>query len=69
MALANFAKKLHWVGVFFLFVASISMLFVTLSAPIINNLSLLRVSLNNGTLEHPSSVTFGTYGYCILNVG
>ncbi|KAI7279580.1 hypothetical protein KC345_g5303 [Hortaea werneckii] len=45
------------------------MLFVTLSAPIINNLSLLRVSLNNGTLEHPSSVTFGTYGYCILNVG
>ncbi|KAI7507451.1 hypothetical protein KC347_g6879 [Hortaea werneckii] len=69
MALANFAKKLHWVGVFFLFVASILMLFVTLSAPIINHLSLLRVSLNNGTLEHPSSVNFGTYGYCILNVG
>ncbi|KAI7240512.1 hypothetical protein KC330_g1270 [Hortaea werneckii] len=69
MALANFAKKLHWVGVYFLFVASILMLFVTLSAPIIDHLSLLRVSLNNGTLEHPSSVTFGTYGYCILNVG
>lgn len=45
------------------------MLFVTLSAPIINRLGLLRVDVDQGSVLNPTSIRFGTYGYCILNTG
>jgi len=41
---------------------------VTISAPVINDLGLLRVTLTNQTQIRHSSVSFGTFGYCILDV-
>lgn len=43
------------------------MLVTTISAPVVNRLSLLRVTLNNGTSVRHSSASFGTFGYCILD--
>jgi hypothetical protein len=50
-----------------LFTASILLLVTTISAPIWNHVGLLRVHLNNGTLaHHNSTISFGTFGHCIL---
>lgn len=55
------------VGVFLLFLSSILLLVTTISAPVINHLSLLHVTLRNGTTAEPSRLSFGTLGYCVLN--
>lgn len=55
-------------GVALLFVSSILLLITTISAPIINDVGLLRVTLTNETRIRHSSVSFGTFGYCILDV-
>ncbi|KAF2480314.1 actin cortical patch SUR7/pH-response regulator pali [Neohortaea acidophila] len=52
----------HFIGVFLLFAASILLLITTISAPVVNDIALLRVHLNNG-----STLNFGTFGYCVLN--
>lgn len=60
----------HRVSVFFLFAASILLLVTIISAPVWNNVGLLKVHLNNGTqAHHNSTVSFGIFGYCILNAG
>lgn len=51
----------HHVGTFLLFAASILLLITTISAPVVDHFSLLKVSLTND-----SSVSFGTFGHCIL---
>lgn len=60
-------KGIHWLGVLLLFVSSMLLLFVTISAPIINDLGLLRVKLGNSTKAHDYTIVFGTFGYCTLN--
>ena len=55
-------------GVLLLFVSSILLLITTISAPIMNDVGLLRVTLRNQTHTRHSSVSFGTFGYCILDV-
>ena len=58
------------IGVFLLFTASILLLVTTISAPIWNHVALLNVHLNNGTnAHHNSTISFGTFGYCILRAG
>lgn len=52
---------------FLLFAATVLLLITTISAPIINNISLLRVNLNPDSPSAQPSVSFGTFGYCILN--
>ncbi|KAK3683075.1 hypothetical protein LTR37_020586 [Vermiconidia calcicola] len=64
----GFTNKTHWIGAFLLFLASILLLITTISAPIINHVGLLRVTLANETNFRHSSVSFGTFGYCILDV-
>jgi MFS family permease len=59
---------LHWVGVFFLLAAAILLLITTISAPVINDIALLKVTLTNQSALRNSSVTFGTFGYCVLDV-
>lgn len=44
------------------------LLITTISAPIINHASLLRVTLANYTARDHSALNFGTFGYCVLNV-
>ncbi|KAI5359046.1 hypothetical protein Slin15195_G066780 [Septoria linicola] len=63
-------SALHFFGVFLLFVSSLLLLFVTISAPIINHLSLLEVDLGViGDKNSPFSYSFGTFGYCCMNCG
>ena len=38
-----------------------------ISAPVINDISLLHVTLNNGTSGHSSALNFGTFGYCVID--
>jgi hypothetical protein len=59
---------LHWIGVFFIFAASILLLITTISAPVIHDIALLKVTLTNQSSLRYSSVTFGTFGHCVLDV-
>lgn len=58
----------HHVGTFFLLVATALLLVTTITAPVVNDISLLRVKLSNKTSGTNSAVSFGTFGHCILNV-
>ncbi|KAE9985340.1 hypothetical protein EG328_007593 [Venturia inaequalis] len=55
-------RWLHTIGVVFMLAASILLLVTTISAPVINDIGILKVSLRNS-----STVNFGTFGYCILD--
>lgn len=59
---------IHWLGVFFIFAASILLLITTISAPVIHDIALLKVTLTNQSVLRHSSVTFGTFGHCVLDV-
>jgi len=60
------AQGFH-IGTFLLFVALVLLIIVTVSSPVINDIGFLKVTLSNGTTANPSSVTFGTLGYCVLD--
>jgi len=59
---------LHHVGTFLLFAAGILLLVTTITAPVIGDLPILKVMLTNFTDIRNSSVIFGTFGHCILDV-
>jgi hypothetical protein len=59
---------LHHVGTFLLFVAAVLLLVTTITAPVIPDLPILKVMLTNFTDIRNSSVNFGTFGHCILDV-
>ena len=58
----------HWIGVIFLFIAAILLLVTTISAPVIGDIAILKVMLANSSDIRHSSVTFGTFGHCVLDV-
>jgi hypothetical protein len=58
----------HHIGTFLLFVAAILLLVTTISAPVVGDIAILKVMLTNKTDIRNSSVTFGTFGYCVLDV-
>jgi len=58
----------HHVGTFLLFAASILLLITTISAPVIKDIAILKVTLTNSSNIRHSSVTFGTFGHCVLDV-
>jgi len=58
----------HHVGTFCLFAAAILLLITTISAPVVNDISILKVTLTNSSALRHSSVTFGTFGHCVLDV-
>jgi len=58
----------HHVGTFLLFVSAILLLITTISAPVINDISMLKVTLTNSSVERHSAVSLGTFGYCVLDV-
>lgn len=58
---------IHHIGSFLLLVATILLIVTCISAPVVQNISMLRVVMeDNGDLRHPV-VTFGTFGYCVSN--
>jgi uncharacterized membrane protein len=57
----------HHVGTFLLLVATALLLVTTITSPVINDMGILRVNLSNRTSSSRSAVSFGTFGYCVLN--
>ena len=57
---------LHLIGAFLLLAASILLLVVSITAPVIDHLALLRVSLP-GSSFRDNSINMGTFGYCYMN--
>jgi hypothetical protein len=64
MAITGF---FHHIGTFLMFVATVLLIVTDISAPVVHDIALLKVNLANSTDGHFSSVTFGTFGYCIIN--
>lgn len=58
----------HHFGTFLLFASAILLLITTISAPVIGDIAILKVMLTNKTDLRNSSVTFGTFGHCVLDV-
>jgi len=58
----------HHVGTFLIFAAFVLLLVTSTSSPVINDLSLLKVTLTNSSDIRHSSVTFGSFGHCVLDV-
>lgn len=58
----------HHVGTFLLFASAILLLITTISAPVIGDIAILKVMLTNRSDIRNSSVTFGTFGHCVLDV-
>ncbi|KAI0431219.1 pali-domain-containing protein [Xylaria sp. FL1042] len=63
----------HHIGTFFLFAATVLLIITDISAPVVSDISLLKIELGNNarsTLftdddDRFPSITFGTFGYCI----
>lgn len=64
MAVTGF---IHHIGTFLLLVATVLLVITTISAPVVNDIGLLKVTLSNATSDHWSEVSFGTFGYCVLD--
>lgn len=51
----------HHIGTFLLFSATVLLIITCISAPVVNDLALLKVDLGN---NHRDKISFGTFGYC-----
>ena len=58
----------HHIGTFLLLAATVLLIVVDISAPVVHQIPMLRVQLANISSSHQSTVTFGTFGHCILDV-
>ncbi|KAI0386980.1 pali-domain-containing protein [Hypomontagnella monticulosa] len=57
----------HHIGTFLLLAATVLLIITDISAPVVNNISMLKVNLDDratSTDRHPQ-ITFGTFGYCV----
>jgi hypothetical protein len=61
-------SPVHHVGTFFLFAAAVLLLITTITAPVVHDIAMLKVTLTNSSALRHSSVTFGTFGHCVLDV-
>ena len=59
---------IHFFGTLLLFIGAALLLVTTISAPVVGDLAMLKIILTNHTDIRNSSVTFGTFGHCILDV-
>lgn len=57
---------IHHIGTVFLLVATVLLIIADISSPVIDSISMLRVDFGDNTSK--SDFTFGTLGYCQLNV-
>lgn len=58
----------HHIGTFLLFAATILLIITCISAPVVNDLAILRVDLGDRPTSYHSTVTFGTFGWCENNL-
>ncbi len=61
-------RWLHYIGVAFILISAILLLVTTISSPVIGDIAILKVLLTNQTDIRHSSVTFGAFGHCVLDV-
>lgn len=59
-------RFIHHFGAFLLFAATVLLVVVDITAPVVNDISILKVNLGNSATG--SGITFGTFGYCVLDV-
>ncbi|QLI70598.1 pH-response regulator protein palI/prr-5 [Metarhizium brunneum] len=60
-------KFIHHIGTFLLFVSFVLLIVVDITAPVINNLSIMKVDLGRNRAG-ADQVTFGTFGYCLRGI-
>ncbi|KAI0134433.1 pali-domain-containing protein [Xylariales sp. AK1849] len=56
----------HHIGSFLLLVATVLLIVTCISAPVVHNLSMLKISLDGEDNDFHPDVTFGTFGYCVM---
>jgi len=61
-------RWLHTIGALFILISAILLLVTTISAPVIGDIAIMKVMLTNQTDIRHSSLTFGTFGHCALDV-
>ncbi|CAK7567293.1 MAG: hypothetical protein SEPTF4163_005256 [Sporothrix epigloea] len=59
----------HHIGSFLLFAATILLIVVSISAPVINHISLLKVQTSNISRGTTPAIEFGSFGYCSVDNG
>ncbi|CAK7265490.1 hypothetical protein SEPCBS119000_001538 [Sporothrix epigloea] len=59
----------HHIGSFLLFAATILLIVVSISAPVINHISLLKVQMNDISRGSTPAIEFGSFGYCQVDNG
>jgi hypothetical protein len=61
-------RWLHTIGVLLIFISAILFLIPSIAAPVIHDIGILKVTLTNSSNVRHSSINFGTFGYCVLDV-
>lgn len=61
-------RIVHWIGVAFALIAAILLLVTSVGAPTVHDIGLLKVTLRNASDIRQSSVVYGPFGYCVLDV-
>ncbi|KAI3326304.1 pali-domain-containing protein [Xylariaceae sp. AK1471] len=68
---------IHHIGTFFLFAATVLLIITDISAPVVSDISLLKIELGSngrrtdifdGDDDRFPAITFGTFGYCTMDV-
>lgn len=58
---------IHHLGTFMLFSAVVLLVITNITAPVVHDISLLRIDLNDARGQYNPAVTFGTFGYCLAD--
>jgi len=58
----------HHIGSFLLLVATILLIVTCVSAPVVHNISLMKVDLGGRGAQQHTNIAFGTFGFCINNL-
>jgi len=61
-------STIHHVGTFLLFLSFIMLLVVSITAPTVHDISMLKVMLRNSSTIRHSSITYGSFGHCVLDI-
>ncbi|KAL4725369.1 hypothetical protein ACLX1H_007516 [Fusarium chlamydosporum] len=56
-------RFIHYVGAFFLLAATVMLVVVSITAPVVNDIALLKVRASG------YGVNYGTFGYCVMRSG
>ncbi|KAF5018185.1 hypothetical protein F66182_9842 [Fusarium sp. NRRL 66182] len=55
----------HYIGAVFLLAATVLLIVASITAPVVNNISILRVNLNGLGGQTATGINYGTFGYCV----